>query len=674
MVMLAEELAMDKDIKLEDSFITSMNEQIPILPFLVAGYRPDLIANLNRGQFATAVPDRANPHKPLNFVPSLKDNPNVMANVAPDGIYANPNPDQLDHNDPNPPQQDPLWEEGLLQGYIINPDLHKTGHKWLQFVFLTRTTHFLIQMYMDLTEKYLVDKGINVDHKTSVFVNRKGKALMDGKRVLSFKKFMEITGTTHWNIYSFRILMTNTLHSTNDLSIIELQPFAQGHMLETAENSYVSRQVKLMKSKMAHTKYRELIGMQEKVVREQEEGEVARSRVQQERTARDRVNVMFEKRQDLLNWRKRVDTAKHPSGKKTITDNQKVSFLQLVDECDSSHRHMEPLSLDLLEDFFGDKPNKHKDIKLHKVLLNMLDICPLESQHRRDLQEHLLLTVTFRAEKVDNADLYFAVKRLELMWTWSLLQTLEYLRRSRSSMAVVNQHISSVLENIAIRKNSLQYCMGSEAIKRQVETILKNMEQVARHKTVGKQVRHREFFESLDEEQQPDQDPQQVLHVSQEPQQVLVFDQDKVFETEDGESLLVMRGTPVKVKAVSSSGWTDPMKVQLLRMYILHAEDPLIRDTAGGTSRANARKQLKPIWSKESIIVEGEQVKLEMFDLGHMALIMAQKGVMGQRGRGKGLYRIIDQYIDKLEERPTKELVRQHVEGILKIAQDLSHD
>ena len=241
-------------------------------------------------------------------------------------------------------------------------------------------------------------------------------------------------------------------------------------------------------------------------------------------------------------------------------------------------------------------------------------------------------------------------------------------------MAIVNQVISSVLENIALRKNSFKYCLGSKAIKGQVETLIKNMEQVAKPKTAGKQVRHREFLASLDEEQQqqPDQDPQQFLHDSQETEQVMMFDQDKIIETEDGQSVTVNKGTPIKVKAVRAHGWTDAMKRELLRVYILHAEDPLIRDPAGGMSRANARKQLKPICGKESIFVEGEQVKLQGFDLGNMALIMAQKGLKGQRG--KGLYRVIDQYIDGLENKPNKEQVKEHEEGIMELAQALSHD
>ena len=160
---------------------------------------------------------------------------------------------------------------------------------------------------------------------------------------------------------------------------------------------------------------------------------------------------------------------------------------------------------------------KHKQIRLHMLLLNLLDTCPDESKPRQALQDHLILTCRFRSESIDESDQWLAVKRLELEWTHSILKSLDNMRKSKASKPVTNQLISGILEEIAIRKNSFQYCLGSTGIRKQVTEAVRNMEAASKPMTAvnaGKAVGPRQFLEAMnmevEDKKDDDSDPDSV--------------------------------------------------------------------------------------------------------------------------------------------------------------------
>ena len=158
-------------------------------------------------------------------------------------------------------------------------------------------------------------------------------------------------------------------------------------------------------------------------------------------------------------FRKKLDLTKPPTVARTLTDREKVALLDLVNECDKDHRHVLPVSLhhkDILKAFLGEQKLKQRDITLHHMLLRMIDTCPEESGHRQHLEKHLVLRCRLRADmayKTDQ-DKEKAIRTLELEWTSSLLESLDKLRRTKSSMAVGNQLLSAILEQVAIGKAS----------------------------------------------------------------------------------------------------------------------------------------------------------------------------------------------------------------------------
>ena len=198
---------------------------------------------------------------------------------------------------------------------------------------------------------------------------------------------------------------------------------------------------------------------------------LVRSKEQLLESAKMKAQMMVDKRKDIIEWRKDLDITKKPNNKKTLTDKHKIDLLDLLDECYASHDHMELLSLDLLDEFLGDKPVKYKNINLHKLLSSLLDTCPEDCKPRKELEDHLILTFRLRSEAVDHSDPYMAVKWLELEWSGSMLSSLKNLRRSK-----FNQMVAGILEGIAIRNNTFKYSLGSEAIRKQLEETLRNME------------------------------------------------------------------------------------------------------------------------------------------------------------------------------------------------------
>ena len=64
--------------------------------------------------------------------------------------------------------------------------------------------------------------------------------------------------------------------------------------------------------------------------------------------------------------------------------------------------------------------------------------------------------------------------------------------------------------------------------------------------------------------------------------------------------------------------WSDDMKLQLLAHYIQGAENLEERDDKSKKyARKNTSKNLKPIYQKASIIVNGKSVRLNTIDFEH---------------------------------------------------------
>ena len=264
--------------------------------------------------------------------------------------------------------------------------------------------------------------------------------------------------------------------------MIECESYAAGHSIQTARENYVSSNLAMMKSRMAHTRYREMIGIPEDQIEGPEGLELDMGDAQGEESAKNREEEFKRKKDDFMAYKKKLNKTKLASTGRSLTDNERVAMFHLIDECDRSHRHPVPISnkgQDVVELFLGSKRCKVKDISLHKTLLRMIDMCPEDSEPRNQLQDHLVLRCRLKSNTVDMEKQDLAIRQLELGWTESLLKSLDNMRANRASKAVSNEMILDTLEKVARRKNSLNYTLGDKGIRDLVEESLREGEKRA---------------------------------------------------------------------------------------------------------------------------------------------------------------------------------------------------
>ena len=129
--------------------------------------------------------------------------------------------------------------------------------------------------------------------------------------------------------------------------------------------------------------------------------------------------------------------------------------------------------------------------------------------------------------------------------------------------------------------------------------------------------------------------------VIEDDSHVMMWEKDKVLVV-DGKPQFLQSMSPVKTLGVMRVEWKDPLKLDLLRLFLLYAEDIWVRDE--GQGRAKAKAQLRPIHSSKSITIDGKPVKLDIFDIDAMAKKLTFQGLSGQP-KGQGLLNLVDAWV-----------------------------
>ena len=175
--------------------------------------------------------------------------------------------------------------------------------------------------------------------------------------------------------------------------------------------------------------------------------------------------------------------------------------------------------------------------------------------------------------------------------------------------------------------------------------------------------------------------PEPVPGPSKDPFSVEVLADDTYFQFGENQPVAVPSGTPVKkFTGIKTPMWSDLMKLELLREWILKAGDPLVlADTP--TGKGCYIKQLKIMMSEGcGIRLDGDVQKTRLDSLvtsqnGADTLAQILQGVKGKglSGQGKkksgegGLVHIIHEWL-LTETTRTKEHVKKSVEEILTFA------
>ena len=138
--------------------------------------------------------------------------------------------------------------------------------------------------------------------------------------------------------------------------------------------------------------------------------------------------------------------------------------------------------------------------------------------------------------------------------------------------------------------------------------------------------------------------------------------------------------TPAKAWEGESLKWTDEMKLELLRVWIVKTENPMLRaDTPSGKSVF--KEPMRTLMDEGvGILVRGDKVRLDTLvsekhgvdTLAGMLQGVQRKGLSGQRqktpGKG-GLVHLIDEWLEDKEDK-SGEFVRASCDEILEYARN----
>ena len=325
---------------------------------------------------------------------------------------------------------------------------------------------------------------------------------------------------------------------------------------------------------------------------------------------------------------------------KVITDVVKVALIETLIE--SKHFNITKHG-NLLDIFLTKRPVRNK--RNASILLRMLYIMQ-ESVHVEKLQENLLSYCMLLGGQGRTP------RQVEWVWAFKLL---DVILKFQNCQKIEHPLLKEVFADLAEEYN-YKYDMGNMGIRNQLGHILRKRgirKQETRKATQVKNPRmwmkKQEKGGEIEEEsnnEKDDEDEEKIVDYEDE-QQLGFWENDKVLVVGD-KVQLVKPHTPVKLLGVKRFEWTDACLLELLRVYIEKAGDLMARDT-GKTGRKNARAQLKQIHAKESIMVDGQDVRLDVLELDNIAKRIAYKGLSGQP-EGEGLIRLLDKWLETQEE------------------------
>ena len=451
MVTLADAISGGEPVKIEKGFIIEMNKLLPAKFMETQGIRPELLANLKRGEVAWAVTEVANPNKPVHLDP--KSNMDALKDRMMGNDYMGRQEEDItgvDPLDPSPDQKSEFWE--ILKGYSIEAGPSKTGHKYKQFLWFNQYGKFHLDCYILITNEYLEDIGVTVNYDTPVFVNTKGESLTTGKCGFDLTAYREITGLLKAQAMMYRKTYSNTL-------FVDAETYATGHLPTTVRTHYIDSATALSRTIYANEVYKRLIGLEEL----SQPFVATMGPKAQLRDARFRKQKHEEDETNILKVQKKIDNEQQITRSKAYGVNQTIALIELVSECESNYFHDVMLGQNVLEAFLITYKTRRTSIKHSTAVLRMLDMCPESSVPRRALLDHFIeRSVIFWEEPENDEDDMFtdtSIRKLELDWASSLLKNLNQIGKQSTAMAVRNQRLMGALEEICNRKNSYNFTL-----------------------------------------------------------------------------------------------------------------------------------------------------------------------------------------------------------------------
>jgi hypothetical protein len=326
--------------------------------------------------------------------------------------YMNPNPDEVDPNDPEPDQERSDW--ALISGFCVKIPFHKTSYKWDLWLFIDQRDNYLCQCY-EKVRHMLFPNMTNVD--SPFFLNSIGSQLITDKVGLNMKKFDEVTGCVGSTGYLFRDMFVNFIYDQNDVILKENARFSACHDTSTAEKNYVNEATKQSKSVTANKIYRGKIGVPSTSTSSSEFQFSSLGKEQEIREFEALSQITQKHMDERLRGQKRLDESIPLTKDRIVSDATKVSFFEAI----ASEDKDKPIHAEgLLIDMFLKKPRKDTK-RATPIAMRMMDILPLTDSLQL-LHQHFYRYCEIQGSIVEDEEKEVDLRMLEEGWVGRILE------------------------------------------------------------------------------------------------------------------------------------------------------------------------------------------------------------------------------------------------------------
>ena len=617
------------------------------------------------------------------------EDPQVKARLEKRGstqVYIRDNlhqPDPLVPNDPmvqDGEEVDQLradnWE--LVRGKAVTLKKHKTSKYPIQLWF-SQFDIVYCRCYEAIRSVYLDHLDQNPeDPLTAFFINSKGAPLIHPKSSpVDWTDFSVITGSGRVTSHVARKMQSQFITKQKDTLLLEGREYMLCHSAEVDRQFYQDHLRERALAIQGQAVYRTKMGLEEdRLMAESSSSKQSTKhdlpcvdRKQMEREQRGHVQEDTISLQQFLEEDARRDAAVTPTLLRLLRNTEKVALVEAI--ILSSEYHIS--SQGKLVDIFLTGKNVIRK-KNACILLRMIHVLPPDIPCIKILRDSLLLYVHM-SECQD-------LRQLEWSWSWKLLKCLHNLKTATGVESKNLLHTLAVFN----KEHNNKYDLGNASVfKLVIDWQAAEMVREAKRTKSGNPVNIQEFLaEKTAEYLAMHQAREHAEQARAQPEEGAVQDQvvERRADADEPEQDMIEEQAMVPKYKIfpahtPSPPWLDPLKLELLREYIMEAPEPLSRSSFP-TGKAAHLPNLKAMREAGvGIMIPGDTEKTMLFSLvsdksGEDTLAQRLQGVRGKGFSGQrdkppgqgGLVNIIDEWLQGQADKSV-EHIRASVDEIL---------
>ena len=522
-----------------------------------------------------------------------------------DGFYVRENPFDFDPNDPNDPRASESWQ--LQQGIAVKIQYHKTGAKYPVWLWFSQTEQFYLKMYEEVASNFLLARGLNVDktnpklilNKTPFFISGSGGPVVyPHSQPLNFSGFAMVAGIPYASSHIFRRMFSGLLMAQPNIALRECEEWVMAHGPSTAKDHYRQELTNKLKACKANNWYQAMLSAEKEIETGASTRNVYTSKDQAERQRVAQMESHDEMLDSKLTAEDRRDEAMIPTKERILNNTTRVALVRL---CMTFHNENITREGKLMDLIMTSRPIRNK--VTFRVVLRMLCKVPQENPDMVTLKENLMLWAD-----LSSGDDYTP---RELMWEYAR-KLMEQLYNLKHVPHIDSTNLKALLGSL-IKDHEYTYTFGNSELASQLTHW--RVQELAREQSASvpdnfitmegyllareqkrlqaQLVKDAKQTEELENEHDRDESDESDHSDSAQPKSVTFKTlTDCPTQMKIGPVTLVAEpGTscefsPLKQYQAKGKGgrgalWTNDMKVQLLRLYLEKAKDPLARPAEG---------------------------------------------------------------------------------------------